>query len=65
MEANAPMFYLKPADGAIEAQVEAVRDCHRDLLNLARQSLGPASPELAFNCQVFNSAPPSVCRVLR
>jgi len=35
MEANKPMFYLKPADGAIGAHVEAVSDCHRDFLKLA------------------------------
>ena len=27
MEAHKPMFHLKPADGAIGAHVEAVRDC--------------------------------------
>ena len=37
MEANKPMFYLKPADGAIGAHVEAVQDCHRDFLRLARK----------------------------
>jgi len=37
MEANKPMFRLKPADGAIGAHVEAVNDCHRDFLSLARK----------------------------
>lgn len=35
MEANKPMFRLKPTDGAIGAHVEAVSDCHRDFLTLA------------------------------
>lgn len=35
MEANKPMFRLKPADGAIGAHVEAVNDCYRDFLMLA------------------------------
>jgi len=37
MEANKPMFHLKPADGAIGAHVEAVRDCYADFLKLARK----------------------------
>jgi cellulose biosynthesis protein BcsQ len=37
MEANKPMFRLKPADGAIGAHVQAVSDCHRDFQNLARK----------------------------
>ena len=43
MEARKPMFFLKPADGAIGAHVEAVRDCYRDFKALAeriRQSIG-------------------------
>jgi cellulose biosynthesis protein BcsQ len=35
MEAHKPMFFLKPADGAIGAHVEAVRDCFRDFESLA------------------------------
>lgn len=35
MEAHKPMFALKPADGAIGAHVEAVRNCQRDFLKLA------------------------------
>jgi chromosome partitioning protein len=37
MEANKPMFRLKPADGAIGAHVQAVTDCHRDFLILAQK----------------------------
>jgi len=37
MEAHKPMFYLKPADGAIGAHVSAVRDCHDDFLTLAKK----------------------------
>jgi len=37
MEARRPMFSLKPADGAIGAHVQAVRDCHADFLGLARR----------------------------
>ncbi|TVQ32906.1 MAG: ParA family protein [Wenzhouxiangella sp.] len=36
-EARKPMFYLKPADGAIGAHVQAVQDCYRDFRQLARQ----------------------------
>ena len=42
MEANKPMFSLKPADGAIGAHVQAVTDCHHDFLKLARK-LGTAA----------------------
>lgn len=35
MEANKPMFHLRPADGAIGAHVEAVRECRSDFLRLA------------------------------
>ncbi|MEI6819337.1 MAG: AAA family ATPase [Verrucomicrobiota bacterium] len=42
MEANKPMFRLKPADGAIGAHVQAVTDCHHDFLKLARK-LGTAA----------------------
>ncbi len=37
MEAHKPMFHLKPADGAIGAHGEAVRDCRTDFLRLARK----------------------------
>jgi chromosome partitioning protein len=35
MEARKPMFSLKPADGAIGAHGEAVRDCYKDFMVLA------------------------------
>ena len=39
-EANRPMFLLKPADGAIGAHQQAVRDCYTDFRRLARELLG-------------------------
>lgn len=36
MDAHKPMFFLKPADGAIGAHVEAVRACYDDFLKLGR-----------------------------
>jgi len=35
MEARKPIFFLKSADGAIGAHIEAVRDCYRDFQELA------------------------------
>jgi len=35
MEARKPMFFLKPADGAIGAHTAAVRDCYDDFRELA------------------------------
>jgi chromosome partitioning protein len=35
MEVRKPMFFLKPADGAIGAHVKAVTDCYRDFRALA------------------------------
>lgn len=35
MEAKKPMFFLKPADGAIGAHMAAVLDCREDFKNLA------------------------------
>jgi hypothetical protein len=35
MEVRKPMFYLKPADGAIGAHVKAVSDCYQDFRALA------------------------------
>jgi len=35
MEAHKPMFYLKPADGAIGAHQQAVQNCHHDFKALA------------------------------
>lgn len=37
MEARKPVFYLKPADGAIGAHVEAARNAYDDFLALARR----------------------------
>jgi cellulose biosynthesis protein BcsQ len=39
MEARKPIFLLKPADGAIGAHGEAVRDCYRDFKALADRIL--------------------------
>jgi len=39
MEARKPMFRLKPADGAIGAHVQAVRDCFADFHRLALKIL--------------------------
>lgn len=47
MEANKPMFRLKPADGAIGAHVEAVSDCHRDFLKLAVKLAAAAGVDLS------------------
>jgi cellulose biosynthesis protein BcsQ len=37
MEARKPIFFLKPADGAIGAHTEAVKDCYGDFLALAKR----------------------------
>jgi hypothetical protein len=37
MEAGKPMFFLKPADGAIGAHTYAVKDCYNDFLSLAKR----------------------------
>ena len=37
MEADKPIFHLKPADGAIGAHVAAVEECRKDFLRLARR----------------------------
>jgi len=47
MEANKPMFYLKVADGAIGAHVEAVRSCYLDFLKLARQVASHAGVQVS------------------
>lgn len=46
MEANKPMFFLKPADGAIGAHVEAVSTCYSDFLKLAQRIAFHAGVEL-------------------
>jgi len=43
-EARKPMFALKPADGAIGAHVEAVRDCYRDFKSLANRIIDTILP---------------------
>jgi hypothetical protein len=37
MDAHKPMFFLKPADGAIGAHVEAVKACYDDFLTLGKR----------------------------
>jgi chromosome partitioning protein len=37
MEARKPMFFLKPAEGAIGAHVEAVSNCYKDFYHLAKK----------------------------
>lgn len=37
MEARKPMFFLKPADGAIGAHTNAAKDCYHDFESLARK----------------------------
>jgi chromosome partitioning protein len=37
MDAHKPMFFLKPADGAIGAHIDAVRACYQDFEALARR----------------------------
>ncbi len=36
MEVRKPIFFLKPADGAIGAHTEAVKECYKDFLSLAK-----------------------------
>jgi hypothetical protein len=43
-EARKPMFFLKPADGAIGGHAAAVQDCYRDFDKLARQ--------IAHRCEI-------------
>lgn len=47
MEANKPMFFLKSADGAIGAHVEAVRSCYQDFLQLAKRVASHAGIQVA------------------
>ena len=44
MEARKPMFFLKPADGAIGAHTYAVQECYKDFKRLAEK--------LAKRCKV-------------
>ena len=36
-EANKPMFFLKPSDGAIGSHMEAVRGAYQDFKKLSRK----------------------------
>lgn len=47
MEANKPMFFLKAADGAIGAHVEAVKTCYEDFLRLAKRIADHAGIDVA------------------
>lgn len=46
MDARKPMFFLRPADGAIGAHVEAVRTCYQDFQQLAERIAEQAGIEL-------------------
>jgi cellulose biosynthesis protein BcsQ len=46
MEAHKPMFHLKPADGAIGAHGEAVKDCRSDFLRLTQKVSAAAGLKL-------------------
>ena len=45
MESRKPMFFLKPADGAIGSHVEAVKHCYDDFYSLATK--------IADNCGIY------------
>ncbi len=47
MDAHKPMFFLKPADGAIGAHVEAVKTCYNDFLQLAQKIAAQAGLTLS------------------
>ena len=56
-DARKPIFFLKPADGAIGGHAQAVQDCYRDFEKLARtigQACGPALPKPATSTTLFN-----------
>jgi hypothetical protein len=42
MEARKPIFFLKSADGAIGAHIEAVKSCYGDFQRLAARIVGKA-----------------------
>jgi chromosome partitioning protein len=46
MDARKPMFFLKPADGAIGAHTEAVKGCYEDFLALARKIAAKAGMDM-------------------
>jgi len=47
-EARKPMFYLKPADGVIGGQGDAVQECFRELRELARRIAEKTGAELPY-----------------
>lgn len=47
MEARKPIFFLKSADGAIGAHIEAVRNCYEDFQDLAKKIASQAG--IVFN----------------
>jgi cellulose biosynthesis protein BcsQ len=47
-EAHKPMFLLKPADGAIGAHAEAVRDCYAEFRELWRRIVDVTDPGARF-----------------
>jgi hypothetical protein len=60
MEVNKPMFFLKSADGAIGAHLEAVRSCYEDFQTLAKgiaDNAGIAMEGLVRSISI-NSVPP-------
>ncbi len=59
MEVRKPMFFLKPADGAIGAHVDAVKNCYKDFQKLARriaQSAGIAMNGYHLNTQLVENS---------
>jgi len=48
LEAHKPMFLLKPADGAVGAHAEAVRDCYAEFRELWRRIVAATDPEARF-----------------
>ncbi|MDS4070356.1 MAG: ParA family protein [Candidatus Competibacter sp.] len=60
MEVRKPMFFLKPADGAIGAHMDAVKSCYGDFQRLARriaQSAGIAMNGDRATTQPENASP--------
>ena len=58
-EARKPIFYLKPADGAIGSHMQAVQDSYRDFQNLAQKIIsktGLTKPfDLIYETKINNS----------
>lgn len=63
MEVRKPIFRLKPADGAIGAHAQAVKDCYRDFKELAEKiaevaevtKSGTSSPGVPKQTTLFES----------